>query len=366
MKDYYELLGVDRAASQEDIKRRFRQLARETHPDANPDDPAAEERFREIAQAYEVLSDPQRRAAYDRGETLGGDLFSQFAGLDEILQQFFGGGFGGGGFGFGNVRRSGPRRGRDVGAVVELTLDDAAVGVTRDVSYVAASRCETCDGSGAAAGSSPARCPTCGGAGQVQVSRSTFLGSMMTVTECTTCRGGGSVIEQPCETCRGAGRVDDETTVSVEIPPGVDDGTRLRLSGRGGAGERGAAPGDLYVEVRIAPDERFARIGDDLHHKVRLGISEATLGTKATVPLIGGETLDVDVPPGTQPGTVFRLAKQGMPRLRRRGRGDLLVEAEVEIPTGLTREQEDALRHYGELRGEQPGGRRRKRRRRNG
>jgi molecular chaperone DnaJ len=362
MKDYYELLGVSRDATQEDIKKRFRQLARDTHPDANPDDPAAEEHFREIAQAYEVLSDAQKRAAYDRGETLGGDLFSQFAGLDEILQQFFGGA----GFGFGGARRAGPRRGRDVGAIVELSLDDAAAGVSREVHYAAAAGCTTCSGSGAAPGSSPTTCSTCGGAGQVQVSRNTFLGSMMTVTECTTCRGAGSVISQPCEMCRGAGRIDDERHVTVEIPAGVDDGTRLRLSGRGGVGERGAPAGDLYVEVRITQDERFNRLGDDLHHRITLGLTEATLGADVTVPLIGGESMDLDIPSGTQPGTVFRLSKQGMPRLRRRGRGDLLVEVEVAIPTDLTKEQEQALRHFGELHGEKPAERRRKRRFRTG
>lgn len=361
MKDYYELLGVGRDATQEEIKKRFRQLARDTHPDANPGDPSAEERFREIAQAYEVLSDPQRRAAYDRGETFAGDLFTQFAGLDEILQQFFGGA----GFGFGSVRR-GPRRGRDVGAVVELTLDDAATGVSREVAYVAATGCDACAGSGAAPGSTPTRCPTCGGAGQVQVSRSTFLGSMMTVTECATCRGEGSIIDQPCETCRGAGRIDDERLVTVEIPAGVDDGTRLRLSGRGGAGERGAPAGDLYVEVRIPPDERFTRMGDDLHHKLSVGVAEAALGAEVTVPLIGGEATEIDIPSGTQPGTVFRLQRQGMPRLRRRGRGDLLVEVDVQIPSDLTKEQEAALRSFAELRGERPAPPRRKRRFRTG
>ncbi len=360
MKDYYEILGVARDASQDEIKRRFRTLARETHPDANPDDPAAEERFREIAQAYEVLSDPQKRAAYDRGETFGGDLFSQFAGLDEILQQFFGG-VGGFGFGFGGARR-GPRRGRDVGAVAQLTLDEAAAGASREVRFVAPEACGVCSGSGATPGTAPHRCQTCGGAGQVQVSRSTFLGSMMTLSECATCRGSGQVIDDPCETCRGAGRIDDERTLTVDIPAGVDDGTRLRLSGNGGAGERGAPAGDLYVEVRVSADERFDRIGDDLRHRIRLGLTEATLGAEITVPLLGNGSMEVDIPPGTQPGTVFRLSRQGMPRLRRRGHGDLLIEVEVVIPSDLTAEQEDALRTYGDLRGESPAAAQRKRR----
>jgi molecular chaperone DnaJ len=357
MSDYYDILGVARDATQEEIKRRFRKLARETHPDANPDDPHAEERFREIAEAYEVLSDPAKRARYDRGDTFGGDLFSQFAGLDEILQQFFGGA----GFGFGGTRR-GPRRGSDVGVTIELTLDEAAEGVRRDIEFAAAVSCRECAGSGAAPGTSPTRCGTCGGAGQVQVSRSTFLGSMMTVSECPTCRGSGQTIETPCPVCVGAGRVDDRHSLTVEIPEGVDDGTRLRLPGKGGAGERGAPAGDLYVQVRIPTDARFQRMGDDLHHCIQLGLAEATLGSAVTVPLLGGEEMDVDIPAGTQPGTVFRIARQGMPRLRRRGRGDLLVEVEVLVPTDLTAEQEQALRHFAELRGESPAGARRKRR----
>jgi len=361
MSDYYEVLGVTRDATQEEIKRRFRQLARETHPDANPDDPHAEDRFREVAEAYEVLSDPAKRARYDRGDTFGGDLFSQFAGLDEILQQFFGGA----GFGFGGMR-PGPRRGGDIGMTVELTLDEAASGISRQIHFAAAARCRPCAGSGAAPGTSPGRCATCRGVGQVQVSRSTFLGSMMTVSECPTCRGSGQTIETPCPACLGAGRVDDEHTLTVEIPAGVDDGTRLRLAGKGGAGERGAPAGDLYVQVRIPPDTRFSRLGDDLHHRIRLGFTEATLGAEVTVPLLGGEDMDVDIPAGTQPGTVFRLSRQGMPRLRRRGRGDLLVEVELVVPTEVTPDEEEVLRRFAELRGESPASGRRKRRFRTG
>ena len=357
MADYYDILGVDRDASQEDIKRRFRQLARDTHPDANPGDPAAEARFREIAEAYEVLSDPAKRDRYDRGDTFGGDLFSQFAGLDEILQQFFGGA----GFGFGGAR-PGPARGPDVAVSVEMSLEDAAEGVARTVEFSAASRCSECAGNGAATGTTPTRCETCRGAGQVQVSRNTFLGSMMTVSTCPTCNGAGQRIESPCPVCLGAGRVDERRSLTVDIPAGVDDGTRLRLVGKGGAGERSAPAGDLYVQVRVPPDERFQRLGDDLHHRLRLGLSEATLGAAVAVPVLGGEDTEVDIPAGTQPGTVFRLARHGMPRLRRRGRGDLLVEVEVVVPTDLTAEQEEALRHYGDLSGEQPIDKRRKRR----
>jgi molecular chaperone DnaJ len=362
MKDYYRTLGVERGASQEEIKKKFRQLARDTHPDANPDDPEAEARFREIAEAYEVLSDPQRRAAYDRGEQFNvGDLFSSFGGLDDILQQFFGGGFGG----FGGPRRRGPRRGSDVGVVVDVTLAEAAVGASRRIEVNAPERCPVCSGSGAQPGSDPRRCPTCNGVGQVQVARQTMLGSMMTVTECTTCRGQGEVVDDPCPQCSGSGRVEAAKSLTVEVPPGVDDGTRLRLSGRGGAGERGAPAGDLYVQVRVEPSPDFTRIGNDLHHKVPLGIAEATLGKTVAVPLVDGSSTEIEIPPGTQSATVFRLHRQGMPRLQRRGRGDLLIEVEVRVPTDLSAEEEDALRAFAELRGEDPAeGKRRKRKRR--
>lgn len=349
MEDYYDVLGVSRDASAEEIKKAFRRLARETHPDANPGDREAEARFREIAEAYEVLSDPNRRAAYDRGEHFAaGDLFSSFAGLDEILQQFFGGGFG-----FGGTRGS-ARRGRDVAARVELTLAEAAAGTSRDVTFVAPATCPRCHGSGSEPGHDPVRCPTCAGRGQVQVQRNTLLGSMMTVTQCSTCRGSGELIDEPCSQCRGAGRVEEEHELTVEIPAGVDSGTRLRLSGRGGAGERGAPAGDLYVEMLVQPDERFIRRGEDLIHRVKLGLSEASLGKEIAVPLVDGETHDMQIPAGTQPGTVMRVPRQGMPRLRGRGRGDLLVEIDVDVPEKLSREQEDLLREFAQARGEDP------------
>jgi len=363
MKDYYEILGVSRDATQDDIKRAFRKLARDTHPDANPGDAHAEARFREIAEAYEILSDPQRRAAFDRGEQFGaGDLFSNFGGLDEILQQFFGGGFGG----FGGVQRRGPQRGRDIGVSVDLNLAEAATGVSRKIDVVAPERCPACAGSGAEPGHDPRRCPTCNGAGQVQVARQTMLGQMMTVTECSTCRGRGEIIDQPCQSCSGSGQLDAEQTLTVEIPAGVDDGTRLRLSGRGGAGERGAPPGDLYVQVRIEANSDFARVGDDLHHQVRIGIAEATFGKQVKVPLVDGSATEIDIPPGTQSGTVFRLSRQGMPRLQRRGRGDLLINVEVVVPTDLTAAAEDALRQFASAQGEEPAEAKRRRRKRRG
>ncbi len=349
MRDYYQVLGVDRSASREEIKRAFRRLARETHPDANPDDPTAEIRFREIAEAYEVLSDPARRARYDRGEVFSGaDLFSQFAGLDDILQQFFGGGFGFGG------RRAGPRRGPDVGVSMTITLEEAAVGVSQPVEFRAPAQCERCAGEGSEPGHTATRCPRCGGAGAIQVARDTFLGRITSVAECPQCLGSGRIIEVPCQNCGGAGRVDTSGSITVEVPPGVEDGTRLRLAGRGGAGETGAPPGDVYVKVTVTADERFERVGDDLHHRIEIGITEAVFGTKVDVPLIEGGFEKIEIPAGTQPETVFRFSKQGMPRLQRRGRGDLFVHVGVVIPTDLDADQEAALRTYGELRDEVP------------
>jgi molecular chaperone DnaJ len=352
MQDYYQALGVSRDASPEEIKNAFRRLARETHPDANPDDPTAEARFREIAEAYEVLSDPQRKARYDHGEVFGGgDLFSQFGGLDDILQQFFGGGFGG--------RRSGPRRGPDVAATVDLTLADAAASTSREIEFRAPGTCDRCDGGGSEPGHDPITCPTCRGAGSVQVARDSFLGRIMTVAPCSQCSGRGQIIEHRCTACEGDGLISIERTVTVEVPPGVEDGTRLRMSGRGGAGERGAPPGDLYVEIRVEEDERFQRNGDELHHRVGIGISEAVFGTSVHVPVVDADDELVDIPAGTQPETVYRLAKKGMPRLRRRGRGDLFVHIGVEIPTDLTDEQTETLRTYGAMRGEEPAERKR-------
>ena len=359
MTDYYSVLGVARDATPEEIKKAFRRLARETHPDANPGDAEAEHRFREIAEAYEVLSDPQKRTRYDRGETFGGqDLFSQFGGLEDILQQFFGGGGFGGFGGFGGATR-GPDRGQDVAVRLELDLDEAAFGLEREVSFTAPIRCVTCDGSGAEPGHDPVTCATCNGQGRVQAARQTLLGTMMSVTDCPDCSGTGKRIDHPCSTCSGQGRHRGERTLTVEVPAGVDTGTRLRLTGKGGAGQRNAPAGDVYVEVRVREDTRFQRVGDDLHHRVRIGFTEAAFGTEIEVPLLGGETETIDIPRGTQPETVYRLGKKGVPHLQRRGRGDLLVHIEVAVPTDLDDEQEDVLRTYGELRGEQPSTRKR-------
>lgn len=359
MKDYYDVLGVSRDATSEEIKKAFRRLARESHPDSNPGDASAEARFREVAEAYEVLSDPQKRARYNRGETFGGqDLFSQFGGLEDILQQFFGGGFGGFGGGFGRARR-GPQRGQDVAIRIELELAEAAFGLEREVEFVAAVTCETCGGNGAAPGHEPVTCRTCGGQGRVQAARQTLLGTMMTVTDCPDCSGTGRRIEEPCDECAGEGRTRGTRKLTVDVPPGVDTGTRLRLSGKGGAGQRGAPSGDVFVEVNVRLDDRFQRVGDDLHHRLSIGFTEATFGTEVEIPLLDGGTDTLEIPAGTQPETIYRLGKKGVPRLQRRGRGDLLVHVEITVPTDLDTAEEEALREYASIRGETPSAKKR-------
>jgi molecular chaperone DnaJ len=358
MSEYYTVLGVSKDANQEEIKKAFRSLARETHPDANPGDAAAEARFREIAEAYEVLSDPQKRARYDRGETFGGqDLFSQFGGIEDILQQFFGGGFGGFG-GFGSAR-GGPQRGQDVALRIDLELAEAAFGLEREVEFGALTQCEACHGSGSEPGHDPVTCSTCAGRGRVQAARQTMLGTMMTVTDCPDCSGTGRRIENPCLECSGEGRIRGSNTLTVEIPAGVDTGTRLRLSGKGGAGQRAAPSGDVFVDISVRSDNRFERVGDDLHHRVSIGFAEATFGVDVEIPLLDGETEHLEIPRGTQPETVYRLAKKGVPRLQRRGRGDLLVHVEVVVPTDLDADAESALREYATAHGENPVARKR-------
>ena len=358
--DYYQVLGVGRDATQDEIKRAFRRKARETHPDANPGDAGAEHRFREAALAYEVLSDPQRRAAYDRGAQFeSGDFFSSFAGIDDLLSRFFGGGLG-----FGVSEGRGPAAGADVGVSMELTLAEAAADCSREIRYRARLACAVCGGEGAAPESPPVVCDRCAGRGSVRVARQTFLGAAMSIVACDKCRGRGRVITTPCPRCGGSGAVVDEAVVTVDIPAGIEDGSRLRVPGKGSAGEPGGRPGDLYVEVRVLPDPRFQRHGADLVHRARLGLAEAALGTTIKVPTVVDGEVDIEVPPGTQPGTVFKLSRLGMPRLRRRGRGDLLVEMQVVVPQKLNAAQEEALRAFAEASHRPAGAAPRSRRRR--
>ena len=360
-RDYYQILGVDREADSNQIKRAFRRLARQTHPDANPGDPQAEARFREVAEAYEVLSDPDRRRSYDQGEQI--DISGMFGDLDDLLRSVFGGS----GF-FGGQGASQRSRGQDILVRVGLSLEEAAFGVEKRVEFEAQAACSTCGGDGAAAGSEITSCRGCGGSGMLRSTRSSFFGSMVTTSTCLRCGGRGREVTQICGKCQGAGVHPERQALKVEIPAGVSEGTRLRLRGRGAAAPLGGMPGDLYVEVLVRSDSRFEREGDHLYHRVTVGIAEAALGAEVKIPLLEGGFHTLRVPPGTQPGWVSRLPGHGTPLMGGRRRGDMLVEVEVEIPRTVSREEEDLLRELADLRGESPLPRsfRRARRRRSG
>ncbi|HEX2384900.1 MAG TPA: molecular chaperone DnaJ [Acidimicrobiales bacterium] len=354
--DYYELLGVHRDASQDEIKRAYRQRARELHPDTNPDDPAAEAQFKEITVAYETLSDPERRLRYDRfgpeGAAVGaaGDPFGFGGGISDIFDAFFGGGSGGfarGGF----SGQAGPPRGADLEIVADIEFEAAVFGAEEDVTVRTAVACETCQATGAAPGTSPVTCPECGGSGQVRRVRQSILGQMVTAGPCGRCGGLGKFIEKPCTDCRGEGRRVHDKTYTVDIPAGVDTGSTLRLTGRGAAGVRGGGYGDLYVHVRVKSHPRFVRDGYDLVHDLHIPLTQAVLGAHLSFDTLDGEE-DLVIPRGTQSGRVFRLRNRGVPHVEGRGRGDLLVRVSVDTPTEISREEEQLLRQLAEVRGE--------------
>ncbi len=353
-RDYYEVLGVARTASESEIKSAFRRLARELHPDVN-EDPNAEEKFKEAAEAYEVLSDSERRAIYDRygheGLRSGGYApnFEGFGSVSDIFEAFFGGG---GGpfadlFGGGRARAAGPIQGGDVGVTAQIELRDAAHGASLPVDYEVVALCEQCHGNGAEPGTPIESCPRCGGTGQLRAVSRTPFGQVMRTAACDRCDGDGRVPTSPCPTCRGRGRTVERANLTIEIPPGIADGQRIRVAGRGHAGERGGPPGDLYVEVGVREDPRFVRDGDDLVTVVDVPAPLASLGTTVQVPTIDGE-VELEIPPGTQPHDAFRVRGQGMPALRGRRSGDLRVIANVVVPRQLSREQRELTEELAE------------------
>ena len=353
-RDYYEVLGVSRDASQEEIKKAYRRLALKYHPDRNKSK-EAEEKFKEISEAYAVLSDPEKRRLYDTYGHAGiderysqedifrsarfDDIFSDlgFGGIDRIFEMFFGGG------------AQAPRRGADLRFDMEITLEEAAKGAEKVVSYRRLETCGRCNGTGAEPGSGLRTCSTCGGSGRVGFTQRTPFGTYSQFTTCSRCRGEGRVVERPCRECGGAGRVERLRRLSVRIPPGVDSGARLRLAGEGEAGERGAPPGDLYIVVHVREHEVFKRAGSDLYVEVPITFSQAALGAELEVPTIDGDRERLRIPAGTQTGEVFRIKGRGMPVLNGYGRGDLLVKVVVRTPTKLSREERELFERLAEL-----------------
>jgi molecular chaperone DnaJ len=344
-RDYYDVLGVSRDAGDADIKKAFRRLARELHPDVNSHDPGAEEKFKEAAEAYEVLSDPDRRATYDRygheGLRTGGYApnFEGFGSVADIFEAFFGGGGFSSGFGRG-FGGGGTVQGGDVGVAAEIDLAEAAHGTQVELAYEVVSLCEHCRGNGAEPGTPIETCERCGGSGQLRTVSRTPFGQVMRTAACDVCQGEGRVPREPCNVCRGRGRKVERATVSVDVPAGIADGQRIRIGGRGHAGERGGPPGDLYVQIRVREDPRFLRDGDDLVTAIDVPAPLAALGTTVEVPTVDGP-VELDVPAGTQPHETLVLRGAGMPALRSRRTGNLRVVVNVVIPRHLDREQRE-------------------------
>ena len=355
VRDYYALLGVRRDATSEEIKRAYRKLARELHPDVNPD-PLAQDRFKEVTAAYEVLSDPEKRRIVD----LGGDPlapgggqgsasnpFAGFGGFSDVFEAFFGGGTTSG-----RGPRSRVRPGADALLRLELTLNEAAFGVRRDIGVETAVVCQTCHGSGCAPGTSPRTCTVCGGIGEIQSVQRSFLGQVMTTRTCHACGGTGEQIPSPCPTCGTEGRVRARRTITVEVPAGIEDGMRIRLSGQGEVGPGGGPAGDLYIEVSEQPHDTFTREGADLHCRISLPMTAAALGTNLVLPTLDDEE-KLEIRPGIQNGAVLTLRGKGIPRLRSSSRGDLHVHVEVATPTRLDESQAKLLREFAALRNEE-------------
>jgi molecular chaperone DnaJ len=353
-RDLYEVLGLERGASDGDIKRAFRKLAQQWHPDVNQET-EAQERFKEINDAYQILSDPDRRARYDRFGRAGVDSgdagagFEGFGGFSDIFDAFFGGAAGAR-----SARRGRPQPGSDLRYDLRITFEEAVRGTDKEIEFRSLQRCDTCSGSGAQPGTEPTTCPQCEGRGEVRSVRQTMLGQMVNVSPCPRCRGEGRIVETPCETCRGEGRVERKRTLRVTIPAGIDEGHQIRLTNEGELGPRGGPPGSLYVAVHVSPHAALKRDGTELYYEAEVSIAQAALGTRITVPTVDGDE-EVEIKPGTQPDTEIRLRGKGVPHLRRTARGDLHVLVDVRVPTKLTKKQRSLLEALAKESGEQVG-----------
>lgn len=352
-RDYYEVLGVDRDATDEDLKKAYRLLAKKYHPDLNPDDPQAEEKFKEVNEAYEVLSDPQKRAAYDRfghaganGQGFGGFDFEGFGdgGLGDIFDMFFGGGTTTGA----GRRRRGPVRGADLRYDLEITFEEAAFGAEKEIQVVRLENCPDCEGTGGKEGSEPVTCSQCNGTGQVSYTQTTAFGRFVNVKTCDRCGGEGTIISDPCDKCRGRGKVRTRRKISVKIPAGINDGQVITLRGEGDIGERGGSPGDLYVYISVKPHKLFKRDGYDIYCEVPITFGQAALGAEIDIPTLEG-TDKFKIPEGTQTGATFTLKNRGISYLRGSGRGNQYVTVKVMVPKNLNDEQKDLLRKFEKL-----------------
>ena len=354
-KDFYEVLGVDKSASEDEIKKAFKKAALKYHPDRNKGDKEAEEKFKEVNEAYQVLSDAEKRQRYDQFGTadfngaqgFDGFDFGGFGGFGDIFSDIFGGGFSSS-----SSRKNAPRKGADLEYNLNLTFEEAVYGCKKEIKVTRKEKCETCSGTGAKPGTSSKTCTKCHGSGRVQMQRRTPLGVMSTTTVCDACNGEGKIIEEPCTTCRGTGKERKTRTITVNVPAGVDTGNVMPFRGQGEAGENGGPAGDLYVNIRVAPHKSFKRNGYDIHMETHISFAKAAFGTDIKVPTVEGD-VTYKIPAGTQPGTVFRLKGKGVQRVNSTVKGDHYVKVIVDVPKTLNEKQEEALRMFMEASGEE-------------